>query len=339
MLNDNSPVAFCLQETKIKINDEQTFKNYHSYYHSTESGHGGVAILIKGSISHSHIPLNTNIQAVAARIDVQQRTFSLCSIYIPPNNSSDVSIEDLHNLISQLPAPVILMGDFNAHNGAWGAVEDSPRGAIIEKFILNEDLILLNNKHHTFFRSGYSSLLDLTLCHPSLFMDLECTVFEDTCGSDHCPIKLTLNTSDTIENERIPQWNFKKANWSLFNQSCIKNINPDKFTPDSVEMALLNNDEMAVFTELLLNSAIEAIPQTSPNPKKKPKPYFDEECKNIIDERKDAFKKFKKVNTPENVKHYQIMRAKCRRVIKQKKRSTWRQYVSSINSNTPIKKV
>ena len=232
MLNNFTPVAFCLQETKLKRKDEQTFKNYHTYYNSTESGNGGVAIFINENISHSQIPLSTEIQAVAVRIDIQQRKFSLCSIYIPPNNSSDVSIKDLHNLISQLPAPVILMGDFNAHSGAWGAIEDSPRGTVIEKFILNEDLILLNNKHHTYFRSDYSSLLDLTLCHPSIYMDLECTVFDDTCGSDHCPIKLNFNTSDVLENERIPQWNFKKANWSLFKQSCIRNITPDKFNID-----------------------------------------------------------------------------------------------------------
>ena len=96
---------------------------------------------------------------------------------------------------------------------------------------------------------------------------------------------------------------------------------------------------MATFTDLLLSNAIAAIPQTSPNPKKKPKPYFDDECKEIINKRNAAFKKCRTNSALQNIRHYQLLRAKCRRTIKRKKTSSWRQYVSSINSFTPMKKV
>ena len=84
------------------------------------------------------------------------------------------------------------MGDFNGHSLMWGFPEPDSRGKAVEKFVLDEDLILFNNKHHTYYKPGYSSLLDLTLCHPSVFMDfsyvlLDDTHGSDTHGSDHCP--------------------------------------------------------------------------------------------------------------------------------------------------------
>ena len=170
-------------------------------------------------------------------------------------------------------------------------------------------------------------------------MDFSCSVFKDSHGSDHCPIQLSLVDTESHENERRPRWNFKKANWDLFKKYCNENVIISKFVENSEDMILADNDKMVVFTDLILNGAMEAIPQTSCNPKKKPKPYFDDDCNNIVKERKSAFKESRDVPSPENIRKYQIIRAKCRRVIKRKKRSSWRQYVSSVNSQTPIKKV
>ena len=319
LMDEYSPAALCLQETMLKQTNEQTFKNHHAYYSSTSSGSGGVAIIVKDTFLHSKIDLQSKLQAVAVRITIGQRKYSLCSIYIPPPDAPHIKIEDLKHLRSQLQSPVILMGDFNCHNGFWGASDTDDGGKVLGKFIIEEDLLLFNNKHHTYYRSNYSSLLDLSLCDPSVFMDFNCVVHENTHGSDHSPIQLIYNDSNIEENERNPQWNFKKANWTLFKELCLSNITPDCFIENSDEMALFNNDKMASFTDLLLSNAITAIPSTSPNPKKKPKPYFDDECKDIINKRNAAFKKCRMSSSLQNVRHYQVLRAKCRRTIKQKK--------------------
>ena len=154
------------------------------------------------------------------------------------------------------------MGDFNSHSMMWGFSESDTRGKILEKFILEEDLILFNNKHHTYFERGYSSLLDLTMCQPSAFMDFSCTIFEDSYGSDHCPIQLTYNKSDASCNDQSPRWNLKKADWSLFRKLCINNITSDKFIEGVDDMTMNNNDKISVFTDLLLDNAMEAIPMT-----------------------------------------------------------------------------
>ena len=99
LIDKYSPAVFCIQETKLKNCQEQTFKNYHAYYNCTESGGGGVAILVKDNVPHSQISLSTKIQAVAVRIDIDGKAYSVCSIYIPPDNTVNISIKDLKDLI------------------------------------------------------------------------------------------------------------------------------------------------------------------------------------------------------------------------------------------------
>ncbi len=250
LISKYSPVALCLQEVLISndvLNEKRKyvdFRNHSSYYHCTESGNGGVVVIVKNIYAHSEIPLDTNLQAVAIRITIEQKVYTICSIYIPP--SVTVSKQQLNDLKSQLPAPYILMGDFNAHNGFWGSSDRDKRGEMLEEFILEQDLLLFNNKKHTYFKNDYSSLLDLTLCQPSVFLDFSCKVFETTNGSDHCPIQLIHNI-EPLESERNPQWNFRKANWAYFREYCCLNITSDIFNDDSEQMILANGDKMSVF--------------------------------------------------------------------------------------------
>ena len=72
--------------------------------------HGGVALLIKNGTPGSQISLNTSLQAIALR-----RAITVCSIYLPPTAKYDNAVID--NFITQLPSPVLLLGDFNAHKG------------------------------------------------------------------------------------------------------------------------------------------------------------------------------------------------------------------------------
>ena len=351
LIQKYSPAALCLQETMLhrsrsddvdkdtNNNYHQSFRNHLCYYSSTAAGSGGVGIIVKDTILHRQIHLQTDLQAVAVSITLDQKAHTLCSVYIPPR--SNLLKSQLDNLMKQLPSPVIFMGDFNAHNPIWGSSSTNPNGCKIENFVMEHNLVLFNNKFPTYYNEahGSSSLLDLTICQPSVFLDFNCKVFENRHGSDHYPIQLTFNSSELPENERFRRWNFKKADWPKFKQLCQEQITENLFIIDSVDMAVYNNDKIRVFTESLINVASESIPMTTPNPTKKPKPWWDDKCKEAIKERNAAERKAKKHHTATNVDQARRFRAKCRRTIKHKKRSTWRQYVSSINHRTPLKKV
>ena len=66
----------------------------------------------ENSYLFTEVQFNT-LQAVAARVALS-KAVTVCNIYIPP--SVDVSLSDLEQLIQQLPAPFVLVGDFNAHS-------------------------------------------------------------------------------------------------------------------------------------------------------------------------------------------------------------------------------
>ena len=135
LLKDYEPAALCLQETHLKDTDTIFIRNYtafHTFSANNERTAGGVSIFINNNAPHSHVPLNTNLQAVAVSITLH-RVITLCSIFIPP--SSRLSPKDLDDLIPQLPSPFILLGDFNGHNILWGSKDINDKGRIIESFI------------------------------------------------------------------------------------------------------------------------------------------------------------------------------------------------------------
>ena len=146
LLKDYEPAALCLQDTYLKDADNISIRNYtafHTFSSNNERAAGGVSIFINNAL-HSHIPLNTNLQAVAVIIVTLHRVITLCSIYIPP--SSKLSPKDLDDLVPRLPSPFILLGDFNGHNILWGFKDINGKGRIIESFIDNHGLCLYNTK-------------------------------------------------------------------------------------------------------------------------------------------------------------------------------------------------
>ena len=207
------------------------------------------------------------------------------------------------------------------------------RGKIVEKLIDRHNLILLNDSVHTRFDTynQTSSLLDLSLCHPSIYMDVACEISSDRLGSDHYPIIITANTSDHPVPERVPKWNFKKAKWDAFQDQCITELTPNLFNDA--------DDKMAIFSSTLRDIAVDDIPKTSPFPKRKAKPWFDEDCQAAKKKRNKANRLANKHPSAANSMRARLIQAKTKKLFKQKKRDSWKNYVSSVNINTPSKKV
>ena len=143
------PVAICLQE--LQVSDSYILdNNVHilisklPHIPTDHRPHGGAGILIRKDLPYCVIPLNTALQAVACRVSTFQ-PLTLCYLYLPPSSSWRHS--DLLSLVSQLPPPpVLLMGDFNAHNSLWGCAETNGKGLEVATFLLQSNHCLLNKK-------------------------------------------------------------------------------------------------------------------------------------------------------------------------------------------------
>ena len=96
---------------------------------------------------------------------------------------------------------------------------------------------------------------------------------------------------------------------------------------------------MAIFSSTLLDIAADNIPKTSPFPKRKAKPWFDEDCQAAEKERNKANRLANKHPSAVNSMRPRLIQARTKKLFKQKKRDSWKNYVSSVNVNTPSKKV
>ena len=330
LMRDYDPIAFCCQETYMKSPSVIKFRKYSSYHIFYEAidtrASGGVTIMIKKSIPHRQISLNTNLQAVAVTLSLH-KTMTLCSIYIPP--SYPLGGNELDELISQLPSPFILIGDMNAHSTIWGNTQNNNKGNTLEKFIEHNELCLWNDNTHTYIHpaTGSSSAIDLSLCSPSLFLDFEWSVHEDLCGSDHFPTFLHYKNKAALLN--IPKWSFKKADWYNFKFKCSQEINRNTFKT-------IKENRCELFTSVLHFIAEITIPKSSTVPRKLHKPWWNGECEEALKQRKRALNHFKRNPSHENLTNYKIEYARARRVIRRNMRNSWREYVSQLNNRTPV---
>ena len=91
-------------------------------------------------------------------------------------------------------------------------------------------------------------------------------------------------------------------------------------------------DPIIHLTNSLINIANKTIPKTTTFPKDN-NPWFTEECKIMIREHQRILRKFKTNPSSENLDKYRQQRAKTRCTIKEAKRSSWRNFITKINSN------
>lgn len=108
---------------------------------------------------------------------------------------------EINKITKQLTIPFILLGDFSAHNVLWTINKPKSNRSNIENLIQNYNPSLLNDKANTYIHqaTGTMSILELTICSPSLFLDLHVN-----CGSGHFPICIEI--VKLIPEERTHEW-------------------------------------------------------------------------------------------------------------------------------------
>jgi ribonuclease HI len=327
LLSEKNPVAVCLQETNLKLRQEPKIGSYKSYTKSVDAQKAkhGVAILIRNDVNSEEILLDTNLNAVAARVSLT-RDITICSIYIPPRET--VTEEQLTRLYEQLPKPAIITGDVNAKSPRWGSPNTCSRGKIIEKFSDKHDLNVINTGEntHVTHSTGTESALDVTIASATLDGELDWYVHGDLCGSDHYPTLIRL-LDRFQELTRRPMWRIKSANWEKFKTR--------------TQMEIENNEihDVESFTTMIIDCAKESIRKSSPKIPKKRVPWWTPAIQDLIRERRRAERRHHSNPTEGTLIAFRQARAKARYCMKKARRETWKNYVDEIRVDTPPKKV
>ena len=149
LISKYSPAAICLQETLQTPHQTQTIEHDSAYYKSGIHGHGGVCILVKNEFIPSQVQFQADLQAVAACITINNKTYTVASVYVLPSEAINELAFD--RMINSFSSRYLILGDFNGHSHLLGAYPENERGKVVEKLIDRHNLILLNDSVHTRF--------------------------------------------------------------------------------------------------------------------------------------------------------------------------------------------
>ena len=131
-----------------------------------------------------------------------------------------------------------MVGDFNARHPLWDNLCE-PGGAGQKSFvadqIINTDLCLLNTGVHTRIpdRADHQpTAIDLSLISPALLPIADWEVGDDSLGSDHLPITITVQINVRPQcSAQEASYNYKHADWSCFQSNLTASVH-DLKSPD-----------------------------------------------------------------------------------------------------------
>ena len=262
------------------------------------------------------------------QIFLQNRSLTVCSLYIPPDFPNSTLFSDLDSLVAQLPSPFLVLTDANAHHLSWGSVSNTGRGTLIADWLEHNNLFLLNSGHPTYLSSsGTYSNIDLSICSPEIASQLNWEVHFDNYNSDHFPLVLSSNLNPT-QSPSSPHWNFRKADWALYKRSVEL---PTLFSSPRTSCKQV--------TDAIINAAELSIPKSTSNNFRSAH-YWTQECTLAKREKNKALNRYNNHrNDMELWVDYKRRRAMFRQAILKAKRDSWESFVSSISSKTTSSQV
>ena len=333
LIHENLPICISLQETMMGHNKicPREYILYHNQLHADEGRHGGSALMLRRDITHSKIALQTNLQAVAIKVHLR-RTYTLCSIYLPPVNRNNINLkQELESLINQLPRPFLFLGDFNARHPMWGDIMSNSRGDMIFSLIEEQELAVMNSGAPTHFhiQTGTLSCIDLSVCSPDCYLDFSWEAMDDGLGSDHFPIMISI--VDEIAAPRSPRWMIDKANWALFTTLTFLDIDAEIFPTIEEALDFLN--------KVIMSACDKSIPRTKGHFTRKPVPWWNLQCRLTRKAMRAAFTRYRRHPCEFYLICYKKARARFRYQVKQAKRQSWVDYVSKITWKTNLTEV
>ena len=308
---------------------------------------------------YDKITINNNeFQVSAIRIQLENQKYILCNVYNQPSKNYD--FDNLQTIFNNFHEPMIVLGDFNAHNPIWdcNTVTSDQAGNLIENLMNVNNLCCLNdNETSTYFSKTHSTMssVDISLCTDNIVDQFEWAVCDELYSSDHFPIIISYLHRN--HEEHIPHYNINKADWEMF-EFYTRHINPFENLQDHDE----TNDYL---TEFIKNAADKSIPRTTPLTTKNKVPWWSDELsalvkqKHSVGRRLDTLnRRFRKINKRQHLNEsnlqkmvillieidtlkpiYNKLSAKFRKEVIQGRIISWKQYVSNISSHTPIQKI
>ena len=310
----------CLTETKL---DETihpslfTLDDYHSPLtkHRNRNG-GGVAIYIRNNLAVKRLPNleTTGVEWVWCLVKVKFTTLLICSMYVPPNLSSEqysLVIAKLSEsiLAAEVYAPdnIIILGDFNAGNTFLDPKFSKHSPLTHYEFALHDEILSSNLEQLIHQPTRYAesnevaNLRDLALVS-NVAMVENSGVFPSFSRIDHIPIFVSLKIEPpSTSKQTIQCWDYRQTDTDKLTR-LLMDTDWDSLLDCDVDNATEN------LTDALLTAAKATIPFKVFTRNSNNKPWFNLELKCQIRRRDRLFKIAKKRDTPQDWERWRRQR-------------------------------
>lgn len=334
LINKFRPSVIAISETWLIPGSRFRIPGYSCLRDDRADGYAGSALLIERSLSFSQIILPSHPPDINI-VGVRSSDISYISLYIPHPNSS--LIPDILVLLSSIPPPIMIMGDFNAHHVLWGSSHSDLFGLSLLDIFNEIDLCLVNDGSPTrrvYPSQNPKSAVDLSLCSPFLSSLLSWRILPSTYGSDHFPIIITIPNRVTPYRNPCPSMKYKLscADWSSFSSCLDQSLDSSDIFPLHIAPFI----SYTKFVDCIISSANIHIPTKKPSKHYKiSTPWWDSECSVAALERKNAEINYCYSMTDRNFIKFQQAAAKFKRLVSKRKKLGWLNFCKILSPRTP----
>ena len=301
---------------------------------------GGLLLAVHKHSLWKHLPEidlqehNAESLTIQVHIDSEPLTIAIC--YRTPN--SPIDLDKWNKYLSDLNSKgnFILLGDFNAHHIYWNCPRTDSTGEHLLSALEENNCIIINNSTLSYLGSNWhqSSNLDLAIA-PCLFAHrFQSEQIDDTWGSDHHPILITLQITKRIYRKPSSRLSSKKTNWQHYTLLLNSLHSTDSF------YTLNAIDQYDTITSTMREAVSSVTPSKKDVPSSRhrnPVPWWDLECDRAIRCRKALLKKWKHTGHSGDWVAYQKQAALTKKLIKSKKRINFKLMASQLNKNSDLR--
>lgn len=289
----------------------------------------------------------TTENVTVCKLVLGKNTTYFLSAYFGKDDNIVNSLSRLDRIFQKIdPSRTLVCVDTNAKSTTWFNRFTDVRGRIMEEWINEHELFVLNCEDVPTF-SGHqgTSHIDLTICGGNMISSLHnWHVSPDETLSDHNKLRLTFKSQGKRTNRTSCTLNFKKANWKKFNAALVVELDSNQINPECFQACSSSEEldrKIKVFYEVIQGVSNTTIPATKV--KAHSSPWWTTELKKMSN-RLNALKKRHtkcKVDTTKAKYYieYKYYRSLYKKEIRKAKTQSWIRFCSVENSSDVYTKI
>ena len=330
------PHVICIQETLLNNDNEFHFQDYALINRNRlYNKGGGCAIYIHKTVTYRILTISDSHEYIKVHVEYESFQTTIVNYYNPCHT---IMPSVLKEFLQDSHKNVLIVGDFNSHNSIWGSNKVDNNGKLIEEFLNQNDLVLLNDGSPTRYDMRFNSYshIDLSISSSNIANKIKWQVLPENFDSDHFLLQIDISINDLLLDPSFTSHNlsrsYNRADWDLY-FNLTEGIIEEEIKDDNVDVYYNN------LIQYINRCANYTIPPYKPHPTHNPTPWWSKDCAKAIKARNRAKRKYQRTADLIDLVEYKKLKAIAQRTVRRARFTHWKKFCASLNHNTPTSKV